>query len=278
FSFNGSELNLLRFLIKPVLFFVLFLLIFFITNLFDKTFSFQKRNYSTSIFVFCFFVFVNCFVIYNLKIMRYFTIQPSPSSDTSDIDSDEDAWCTTTDTSIHSDLGSFLEDMALHEGDLSNQYEHSDDFSDEENYDDFETDTETEEEDEEDNSEDLEEGEDSKSLDQYSIEESEKQDNETKTNESSYSTESELTDFSDEEMMELDDPVLKPGPQNNLNDNKEVGDTVLKSTGLQNTLYDNKGGDIVLKSTGLQNNLYSKKELNDVPDEATNTAVECCER
>lgn len=49
--------------------------------------------------------------------MKEFTIQPSDHSD-ADV-SDEENWCTTTDTSIHSDLGSFLEDMALHEGDVT---------------------------------------------------------------------------------------------------------------------------------------------------------------
>lgn len=60
--------------------------------------------------------------------MKLFTIHPSDSSDTEGSESDEENWCTTTDTSIHSDLGSFLEDMALHEGDLSDAYD-SDDLS-----------------------------------------------------------------------------------------------------------------------------------------------------
>lgn len=53
--------------------------------------------------------------------MKLFTIHPS---DNSDLESeDDDAWCTTTDTSIHSDLGSYLEDIALHDGDMSDIYD-----------------------------------------------------------------------------------------------------------------------------------------------------------
>ncbi|KAI5748149.1 hypothetical protein M8J77_022376 [Diaphorina citri] len=140
--------------------------------------------------------------------MKLFTIHPS---DNSDLESeDDDAWCTTTDTSIHSDLGSYLEDIALHDGDMSDIYD-SDEFSDDDHYDDEDL-SEEETEDEDESKHDLSEDSKQNSLQDLSeVSKGEDQGEVSKSDSSdtSYSTESEL---SDAEMFELEDhEETKPG-------------------------------------------------------------------